>query len=135
VFVDSTFIAVDKPLPWTVAADGSGGEITSKVLARLPRNGPGSSAANFPYAEMVLINARVQDVPPEGWGPIEEPPGFDSSNVKFWEFNTMDLEGRPVDVSRRHPVSRQLTRSEDAKTIGDYSTPQFVLNGWAPVVH
>jgi len=134
VFVDSTFIAVDEPLPWTVNADGTG-QIASKVLARLPRNGSaGAPNANFPYAEMVLINARVSGVPPEGFGPIEAAPGFDSSNVKFWEFNTTDLQGRPVDVSRRHPVTRQLSRPGDAKTIDAYSTPQFVLNGWTPVV-
>jgi pectinesterase len=135
VFIDSTFIAVDEPLPWTVNADGSGGQKSSKVLARLPRNGPGSSQANFPYAEMVLINSRLIGVPPEGWGPVEEAPGFDSSNVRFLEFNTTDMQGRPVDVSRRHPVSRQLTRGNDAKTIADYSTPEFVLGGWRPVVH
>jgi pectinesterase len=135
VFVDSTFIAIDEPLPWTVNADGSGGQKSSKVLARLPRNGPGSSQPNFPYAEMVLINSRVRGVPPEGWGPIEEAPGFDSSNVRFMEFNTMDMQGRPVDVSKRHPVSKQLTRPRDAKTIADYSTPEFVLNGWKPIVH
>ena len=135
VFVDSTFIAVDQPLPWTVAADGSGGQKASKVLARLPRNGsPDSPTTNFPYAEMVLINAKTSGVPPEGWGPIEEPPGFDSSNVRFWEFNTMDLEGRPVDVSQRNRVAKQLSSTKDQKTIADYRTPEFVLNGWTPVV-
>jgi pectinesterase len=135
VFVDSTFIAIDEPLPWTVNADGTGGQMASKVLARLPRNGAGSSQANFPYAEMVLINSRMKGVPPEGWGPIEAAPGFDSSNVRFWEFNTLDIEGRPIDVSRRHPLSKQLKRSQDAKSIVDYGTPEFVLNGWTPVVH
>lgn len=135
VFVDSTLIAIDEPLPWTVD-DGSGGQKASKVLARLPRNGPaGSPRANFPYAEMVLINSRVDGMPPEGWGPIEEAPGFDSSNVRFWEFNTTDLQGRPVDVSRRHPVSKQLTQPRDAKVIADYSNPEFALGGWRPVVH
>lgn len=134
VFVDSTFIAIDEPLPWTVNVDGTGGQIASKALARLPRNGPGSSAPNFPYAEMVLINARTKGVPPEGWGPIEEAPSFDSSNVRFWEFNTTDLEGRPIDLSGRHPVSRQLRRPQDDKTIADYSSPEFVL-GWKPIVH
>jgi hypothetical protein len=135
VFIDSRFIAVDEPLPWTVNPDGTGGQKSSKVLARLPRNGPGSSAANFPYAEMVLIDSRVSGVPPEGWGPIEEPPGFDSSNVRFLEHNTRDLQGRPVDISQRHPVVKQLTQPKDAKTIDDYRTPQFVLNGWKPIVH
>lgn len=135
VFVDSTFIAIDEPLPWTVNADGSGGQIASKVFARLPRNGPaGSPNANFPYAEMVLINARTKGIPPGGWGPIEEAPGFDSSNVRFWELNTMDLEGRPVDVSQRHPVAKQLERPQDDEIIANYSSPEFVL-GFRPVVH
>lgn len=134
VFVNSTFIAIDKPLPWTVAADGSGGQMSSKVLARLPRNGPGSSAPNFPYAEMVLLDSKVSGVPPEGWGPIEEAPGFDSSNVRFMEFNTTDLQGRPIDVSKRHPVSKQLDKTKDAKVIADYRSPAFVLGGWQPVV-
>jgi hypothetical protein len=135
VFVESTFVAIDEPLPWTVKADGTGGQKSSKVLARLPRNGPGSSQANFPFAEMVLINSRTSGVPVEGWGPIEPAPGFDSSNVKFWEFDTRDMQGRPVDVSKRHPVSKQLTEAQDAKTIAEYSTPEFVLGGWQPLVH
>lgn len=134
VFVHSKFIAIDKPLPWTLAADGSGGQMSSKVLARLPRNGPGSSAPNFPYAEMVLIDSQVSGVPPEGWGPIEAAPGFDSSNVRFMEFNTTDLQGRAVDVSQRHPVAKQLDKTRDAKVIADYRSPAFVLGGWQPVV-
>ena len=135
VFVDSTFIAIDKPLPWTVNPDGTGGRTASKVLARLPRNGPvGAPGANFPYAEMVLINSRTQGVPPEGWGPVQEPPDFDSSNVRFMEFNTKDMEGRPVDISQRHPVVKQLTLPRDAQAIANYSNPEFVLGGWKPVV-
>lgn len=136
VFVDSVLVAVDKPLPWTVGADGSGGQIASKVLARLPRNGPaGSPSRNFQFAEMVLINSKLDGVPPEGWGPIEEAPDFDRSNIRLLEFNSMDLQGRPIDVSKRHPVSRQLTRPNDARTIEDYSSPEFVLGGWRPAVH
>jgi pectinesterase len=135
VFVDSTFIAVDKPLPWTVNPDGTGGRTSSKVLARLPRNGPvDAPGANFPYAEMVLINAKTDGVPPEGWGPVQEPPDFDSSNVRFMEHNTRDIQGRPVDISQRHPIVRQLTLPKDAETIANYSKPEFVLGGWKPVV-
>jgi hypothetical protein len=54
--------------------------------------------------------------------------------VRFLEFNTKDRQGRLIDVSRRHPVSRQLQQPRDAKIIADYSTPEFVLNGWKPVV-
>jgi hypothetical protein len=70
----------------------------------------------------------------EGWGPIEESPAFDSTNVHFWEYNSMELDGKPLDVSQRHPVAKQLTLPKDARTIADYSNPEFVL-GWKPVVH
>jgi hypothetical protein len=137
VFVDSTFIYLDQPLPWTVAADGTGGVEVPGVLARLPRNGPaGSAYENFPYAEMVLIRARTQGVAPEGWGPIEdEGPTFSRANLHLWEYRTTDLAGHPVDVSKRTPVARELTLPADAQTIADYSDPAFVLGGWKPVVH
>jgi hypothetical protein len=134
VFVDSTFVYLDQPLPWTVTATDPGRK-SPGVLARLPRNGPNSTAANFPYAEMVLINAKTKGVPPEGWGPIEEAPGFDSSNVHFWEYNTRNMDGSAVDMSKRHPVVKELTLPKDARTIADYSNPEFVLSGWKPVVY
>ncbi len=134
VFVDCTLIGLAEPLPWTVT-ETSPGRIVKTPFARLPRNGsPTATATNFPYAEMVLIDTRTSGIPPEGWGPIEEPPGFDSTHVRFWEYNTMDLEGRPVDVSQRHPVSKQLTQEKDAETIANYRDPAFVLGGWTPVV-
>ncbi len=135
VFVDCTLIGLEEPLPWTVTDANPAGRIVKAPFARLPRNRSATATAtNFPYAEMVLINTRTSGVPPEGWGPIEEAPGFDSSNVRFWEYNTMDLEGRPVDVSQRHPVSKQLTMEKDAETIANYRNPAFVLGGWTPVV-
>ncbi len=135
VFVESTLIGLDEPLPWTVTEANPAGRIVNKPFARLPRNRSATATAtNFPYAEMVLIDTKTSGVPPEGWGPIEEAPGFDSSNVRFWEYNTMDLEGRPVDVSKRHPVSKQLTLENDAETIAKYRDPAFVLGGWTPLV-
>lgn len=135
VFIDSTFIGIDRPLPWTIAADGTGGQMASKTLARLPKNGPaGAVGANFPHAEMVLINSRLSGVPPEGFGPVEEAPAFDSTKVRFWEYNSRDSAGAPIDVSRRHPVVRQLSAASDAALIADYQRPEFVLGGWRPVV-
>jgi len=134
VFINSTFIAIDKPLPWTVSATDPG-QKSKSVLARLPRNGPGTSAPNFPYAEMVLINCKTQGLTPEGWGPVEDAPGFDSSKVHFWEYNTTDMNGRPAEMSARHPIVKQLTLPADAKLIADYSRPEFVLNGWKPNVN
>jgi hypothetical protein len=132
VFVNCTLVGVDKPLPWTVTATSSG-QKSKAVFARLPQNGRGTTSSNFPHAEMVLINTKTSGVPAEGWGPIQSP-GFDTSQVHFWEYNTMDMAGRPVDMSKRHPVSKHLTMQRDAKIISDYSNPEFVLNGWKPVV-
>lgn len=132
VFVDCTFIASDAPLPPGASAPVAN---PAAVFARLPRNTSATRAAdNFPHAEMVLIDSRLKGIAPEGWGPIEEAPGFDSSQVRFLEFNSRDLAGRPVDVTKRHPVSRQLTLPQNAETVANYRRPEFVLGGWKPVV-
>ncbi|KAF1814031.1 pectin lyase-like protein [Eremomyces bilateralis CBS 781.70] len=133
VFVNSTLAAIDEPLPWTVTPENPAGQKVKSVYGRLPNNGKGNTTANFPFAEMVLINTKTSGVSAEGWDPIQGPP-FDTSNVKFWEYATTDLEGVLVDTSKRHNVSRQLKLPKDAQIIQDYSNPAFVLNGWTPVV-
>ena len=84
VFVDCTFTAIDRPLPWSPA---SAPVRASKVLARLPNN----HGLNYPYAEAVLINCRLKDIPEAGWGPIDAEP----SHIHFWEFHSTDAEGQP----------------------------------------
>jgi hypothetical protein len=96
------------------------------VLARLPNN----HGLNYPYAEAVLIHCKLKGIPAAGWGPIDD----DTTHLHLWEFNSTDMDGHAIDVSQRHPVSRQLTMAEDAQTIAKYSDPAFVLGGWTPVV-
>lgn len=127
VFVDCTFTATERrraqspdPNQTTVPLR------SSPVLARLPTN----HGLNYPYAEAVLINCRLSNIAPAGWGPIDG----DNANIHFWEFHSTGADGKPVDVSERHPVSKQLTEPRDAKVIADYSDPAFVLGGWTPVV-
>ena len=122
VFVECTFTAINRPLPWATTAPTP----PSRVLARLPNN----HGLNYPYAEAVLINCRLNGVPPAGWGPIDD----EASHIHFWEFHSTDTEGHPIDVTRRHPVSKQLTEPQDAQIIANYSDPAFVLGGWTPVV-
>jgi len=135
IFVNSTLIGIQEPLPWSVTEANPEGQIPRAVFTRLPQNGddPAAPGYNFPYAEMVLINTKTSGVPAEGWGPIQGE-GFDKTNVHLWEYNTMDLQGRPVDLSRRDPAAKQLSLPQDAKTVADYSSPEFVLGGWKPVV-
>jgi pectinesterase len=95
------------------------------VIARAPTNG----GKNYPYAEAVLINCALSGIDPVGWGEI----GGDTSNIHYWEFNRTNLgDGKPADVSRRHPASRQLTMEKDAGIIANYQNPAYVLGGWMP---
>ena len=81
----------------------------------------------YPDAEMVLIDCRTRNMAPEGWSALGEP------TVVMLEYNTRDMDsGEKVDVSRRHPYSRQLSTVADAETIAEYRDPSFVLNGWNP---
>jgi pectin methylesterase-like acyl-CoA thioesterase len=107
VFKDCSFIGTAQPT----------------TLARSPKNG----ASTYPYAEAVLLNCTLSSILPEGWGAAEE-----GGNVRFWEYNSRNPDGSPLDVSRRNPLSRQLDKKRDAKLISDYSAPAFVLDGWQP---
>jgi hypothetical protein len=107
VFKDSAFVGTDGPT----------------TLARSPQN----EAFSYPYAEVVLLNATLTNIVPEGWS------GADlGGSVHFWEFNSRNADGTPADVSRRAAWSRRLDAAKDAKTIADYSRPEFVLAGWKP---
>ena len=100
--------------------------LSTPVLARLPNN----HGLNYAYAEAVLINCRMKGIAAEGWGPIEA----DTGHLHFWEFNSTDLDGRPIATTQRVAASKQLTLPQDAETIANYSKPAFVLGGWTPVV-
>jgi hypothetical protein len=147
VFLDCTFTALSRPMPSNLTsafaapekAPPAGGassmpppagtpqrNLMATVLARLPNN----HGLNYPFAEAVLINCHLKGIPPIGWGPIDD----DTSHLHLWEFNSTDSDGHPIDVSRRHPVSKQLATPQDAQTIADYSNPAFVLGGWTPIV-
>ncbi len=94
-------------------------------IARAPTN----KGKDYPYCEAVLINCALAGISPVGWGPV----GSDTSNVHYWEYNsTKTSDGKPVDVSQRSGVSRQLTKEKDAETIANYSNPAYVLGGWKP---
>jgi hypothetical protein len=121
VFVHCTFITRERP-----TAQFRTPGAPQAVLARLPNN----HGLNYPHAEAVLINCRLNGIPGIGWGPIED----DTSHLHLWEFNSTDLDGRPIDVTQRHPVSKQLALPKDAETIANYSNPSFVLDGWTPIL-
>ncbi len=93
------------------------------VIARSPVN----KGVGYPYAEAVLINCKMDNILPEGWGEIKG----DTTHLHFWEYNSCTLDGKPVDISQRHPISRQLNTETDKELIQNYSNSEFVL-GWKP---
>jgi pectin methylesterase-like acyl-CoA thioesterase len=107
VFKDCTFIGTGQPT----------------TFARSPKNG----TSTYPYAEVVLLNATLSGILPEGWGAADE-----GGKIHFWEYNSRNPDGSLVDVSKRSPLSRQLDKVKDARLIADYSNPAFVLGGWTP---
>ncbi len=103
----------------------SGGGETD--IARAPTN----HGKNYPNCEAVLINCALAGISPGGWGPV----GGDTSNVHYWEYNSTSIgDGKPVDVSQRRPLSRQLTKEKNGDIIANYSNPTYVLGGWRPLM-
>ena len=107
IFKDSTFIGTQNPT----------------TIARSPRN----ESFTYPFAEVVLLNATLVNIAPEGWSDADK-----GGQVRFWEFQSRNTDGSLIDVSGRVSWSRQLDKVKDAKLIADYSRPDFVLAGWSP---
>jgi pectin methylesterase-like acyl-CoA thioesterase len=97
----------------------SGDDIQGAYLSRIDPN-------VFPYSQVVFLNTAMgPHIRPEGW--LLNNAGT-APHVQFWEYGSTDLDGRPLDVSRRAPFSRQLTAEE----AGKWSDPASVLGGWVP---
>ncbi|HVS70760.1 MAG TPA: pectinesterase family protein [Phycisphaerae bacterium] len=100
--------------------------VTGNMLARI-------EPTRFPGSEVVLIDCTLTDaVSPVAWR-IER--ATEAPEVHFWEYNSHDASGKPVDTSQRLGVGKVLTQEKDAETIKNYSDPKWVLGGeWEPAV-
>lgn len=96
-------------------------EVKKNWLARI-------DASRFPDSAVAFINCRMgPHIPASGWLVT----GTDSSRLRFVEFASADLDGKPLDVSQRHAASRQLTAAQAA----ELSDPNRVLasgDTWIP---
>lgn len=92
VFVDSTF----------TAAAG----ITGHLLGRI-------DAAAYMGSHVAYINNKFSAglIAPVGWQITNT---ADTSMLRFWEYQSTDLDGNPLDVSMRAPASKQLNEAEAA---------------------
>jgi pectate lyase/pectin methylesterase-like acyl-CoA thioesterase len=93
--------------------------VTGTVLARI-------DPIVFPDSQVVYINSAMgPHISPAGWLLNN---ATSSNTIRFWEYGSTDLNGAPLDVSRRIASSRQLAPAEATQL----SDPNFVLSGWAP---
>jgi pectin methylesterase-like acyl-CoA thioesterase len=100
--------------------------VTGNVLSRID---PG----RFPASEVVLLDCTLTAaIGRAAWRLDGTAQG---ASVRFWEYNSRDPDGQPVDVSGRLGVSRQLVRPADSATIDDYLRPANMLgHGWTPAL-
>jgi pectin methylesterase-like acyl-CoA thioesterase len=98
--------------------------ITGNYLSRI-------APARFPASEVVLLNCTLSDaVGAVGWK-LDQ--ATEAPDVHFWEYNSHDAAGKPIDTSKRLSISKQLTKPEDNQTIDNYSDASWVLGGqWTP---
>lgn len=121
------------PFMWVRSTSASHGFVfVNCTLDARERGDPGPllgrNTAAYPNSEVVLINCALGNVNPAAWSL----PG-DPANLHYWEYNSIRLsDGKPAEVSLRHPASKQLTKDKDAETIANYSNPAYVLGGWSP---
>ncbi|MDH7913987.1 pectinesterase family protein [Winogradskyella sp. SYSU M77433] len=95
------------------------------VLARTTDN----RGEGYPYCEAVLLNCTLDGIDPKGWAVR----GENTHSIHYWEYNSTDkTSGEPINISERHPISRQLTKENDSLLIQQYTDPTFVLGGWKP---
>jgi len=95
--------------------------ITGSTLARI-------DVTEYPNSQVAFIDCQIgPHISPAGW--TVTPTGTSATaGLQFGEYRSTDLAGQPLDVSRRHPASRQLGTAE-AAALRDRAA---VLGGWDP---
>ncbi|MEY4388087.1 MAG: hypothetical protein RLY20_3370 [Verrucomicrobiota bacterium] len=96
-------------------------EVKKNWLARIGTDRFAGSAVAF-------INCAMgEHIPAAGW----QISGTDTARLRFLEFNSTKLDGKLLDVSQRHPASRQLTAAEAAE-LGDANKVLAARDTWKP---
>lgn len=95
--------------------------ITGQVLARI-------DATEFPYSHVAYVNCQMSSaITAKGWT-ITPAGTMATSNLRFWEYQSTDANGKALNVSGRDPASKQISASQ-AAMMRDKAT---VLGGWDP---
>jgi hypothetical protein len=88
----------------------------------------GGELVKWSSSQVAFLDCRIGGhVPVHGW----EIKGSKLGELRFEEFQSLDLKGKPLDISQRHRASKQLS-SREAAALAD---PRKVLGGaddWDP---
>lgn len=95
------------------------------VLARI-------EPVRFPHSHVVFVDCKIGSfLSPVGWQ-LDKAPGADTpgpaAKIRFGEYRSTDLAGKPLGVGARLAASHQLTAVEAAR-MRDMA---HVLSGWRP---
>ena len=87
------------------------------------------------YAQTVYLNCRMEGVQPEGWQSwLNKTTGLDgTTTARYAEYNSLDANGKKLDISKRVSWSKQLSKKE-----ANYYSADKVLcgiDGWNPTNH
>jgi pectin methylesterase-like acyl-CoA thioesterase len=93
--------------------------VSGQVLARI-------DVSAYPASHVAYINCTMGSfIAPAGWGVT----GLgDTSQLRFWEYQSVDESGNAIDTSQRAPGSTQISAAQ-AMSMRDVSV---VLSGWTP---
>ncbi len=93
--------------------------LTGGVLARI-------DASVYPASHVAYINCQMtSEIAAVGW---QLTAGTDVSQLRFWEYQSVDANGNPINTGSRLNGSKQLTAAQ-ATMMRD---PTVVLGGWTP---
>jgi pectin methylesterase-like acyl-CoA thioesterase len=82
----------------------------------------------FPGSAVAFLSCRMgEHIPAAGW----QVTGNDQAGLRFYEFQSTALDGKPLDVSQRHPASRQITAAEAAE-LADPNKVLAARDTWKP---
>lgn len=87
-----------------------------------------TAGEKYPDAQVAYINCAIgEHIRPLGWQVQKEV----EATIRLQEYRSTDLAGKPLDVSRRHPASRQLS-DEEAARLRDVKNVLGGQDGWDP---
>lgn len=93
--------------------------VTGNMLGRI-------DVSAYPGSHVAYINCKMgSHIAPAGWTITG---GTAGASLRFWEYQSTDAAGAPLDVSRRVAGSKQISAA-DAMKMRD---PAQVLGGWTP---